>query len=312
MIFLKVEGMKLFEELLRCKNVKHKNISRRVSVLVLNPPPNMSKDEFILFQNTFGLVPIKYLKRGPSSEPYALLVSGSQDEVDKVQERYFGFMAYWINFVSRQSEPICDYVLTQCSNCCKWGHTSFQCASQAKCMRCGGPHNTTNCSTLCSVKCANCLGNHEACRRTCTATLSYWKMAKPGNYMKGRVEKVDGSNMGENGLQGEDKVRRNNFQVEDKVKEELEILKERVENLNKKFEEKDKIICDLLNMVALVKKTENSKEVDEVIKQVQEKLMMGKRCASGEKEDEPDNKEDELSSHGPIRKMGRHVNGRHK
>ncbi|KAL7676274.1 hypothetical protein ACOME3_002530 [Neoechinorhynchus agilis] len=311
MIFFEVEGMKLFEELLRSKNIKYKNISRKVSVLVLNPPPNMSKDEFILFQNTFGIVPIKYLKRSPSSEPYSLLVSGSQDEVDKVQERYFGSMAYWINFVSRQSESIYDYVLTQCTNCCKWGHTSFQCASQAKCMRCGGPHNTINCSTLGSVKCASCLGNHEAYRLTCTATVSYWRMAKPGDYnswFKRKVEKVDGSNMGENGPQGEDKVRRNSFQVEDEVKEELEILKERVDNLNKKLEEKDKIICDLLNMVALVKKTENSKQVDEVIKQVQEKLMMGKRCASGEKEDEPDNKEDGLSSHGPIRKMGRHVN----
>ncbi|KAL7674481.1 hypothetical protein ACOME3_000760 [Neoechinorhynchus agilis] len=248
----------------------------------------MSKDEFTLFQNTFGIVPIKYLKRSPSSEPYALLVSGSQDEVDKVQERYFGSMAYWINFVSRQSESIYDNVLTQCTNCCRWGHTSFQCASQAKCMRCGGPHNTINCSTLGSVKCASCLGNHEAYRRTCTATVSYWKMAKPGDYnswFKRKVEKVDGSNMGENGPQGEDKVRRNSFQVEDEVKEELEILKEMVDNLNKKLEEKDKIICDLLNMVALVKKTENS-----------------------EKEDEPDNKEDGLSSHGPIRKMGRHIN----
>ncbi|KAL7674126.1 hypothetical protein ACOME3_000406 [Neoechinorhynchus agilis] len=103
---------------------------------------------------------------------------------------------------------------------------------------------------------------------------------------------------------------KNNFQVEDKVKEELEILKEGVDSLNKKLEEKDKIICDLLNMVALVKKTENSKEVDEVIKQAQDKLMMGKRCASGEKGDEPGNKEDGLSSSGPIRKMGRHINGR--
>ncbi|KAL7676272.1 hypothetical protein ACOME3_002528 [Neoechinorhynchus agilis] len=271
MIFLEVEGMKLFEELLRSKNIRYKNISRKVSVLVLNPPPNMSKDEFILFQNTFGIVPIKYLKRSPSSEPYSLLVSGSQDEVDKVQERYFGSMAYWINFVSRQSESIYDYVLTQCTNCCKWGHTSFQCASQAKCMRCGGPHNTINCSTLGSVKCASCLGNHEAYRRTCTATVSYWRMAKPGDYnswFKRKVEKVDGSNMGENGLQGEDKLRRNSFQVEDEVKEELEILKERVDNLNKKLEEKDKIICDLLNMVALVKKTENSKQVDEVKKRM--------------------------------------------
>ncbi|KAL7669754.1 hypothetical protein ACOME3_004701 [Neoechinorhynchus agilis] len=139
-------------------------------------------------------------------------------------------------------------------------------------------------------------------------------MAKPGNYnswFKRNVEKVDVSNMGENGLQGEDKVRRNSFQVEDKVKEELEILKERVDNLNKKFEEKDKIICDLLNMIASVKNVENN-EVGEVIKQVQEKLMMGKRCASGEKEDELGNNEDGLSSHGPIRKMGRHVKGRHK
>ncbi|KAL7672817.1 hypothetical protein ACOME3_007697 [Neoechinorhynchus agilis] len=165
----------------------------------------MSKDEFILFQNTLGLVPIKYLKRSPSSEPYALLVSGSQDEVDKVQ----GWRSRVIIIVGLNG---------------RWKR---------------------------------------------------WMV------------------------------------VEDEVKEELEILKERADNLNKKLE-KDKIICDLLNMVALVKKTENCKEVDEVIKQVQEKLMMGKRCASGEKEDEPDNKEDGLSSHGPIRKMGRHVNGRHK
>ncbi|KAL7669208.1 hypothetical protein ACOME3_009873 [Neoechinorhynchus agilis] len=56
-------------------------------------------------------------------------------------------------------------------------------------------------------------------------------MAKPGNYnswFERKVEKVNCSNMGENGLQGEDKVRRNSFQVEDKVKEKLEILKERV------------------------------------------------------------------------------------
>ncbi|KAL7672716.1 hypothetical protein ACOME3_007597 [Neoechinorhynchus agilis] len=53
--------------------------------------------------------------------------TGTQDRLDTVRGRKFGFMAYWMKSGSYQIESIQNFVLRQCSKCCEWSHTGFQC-----------------------------------------------------------------------------------------------------------------------------------------------------------------------------------------
>lgn len=65
---------------------------------------------------------------------------------------------------------------TQCYNCQQYSHASRNCWLDPRCMRCGGPHKSSECSLIDKstmkipedkVKCINCHGNHTSNSKDC-------------------------------------------------------------------------------------------------------------------------------------------------
>lgn len=61
--------------------------------------------------------------------------------------------------------------IPQCKRCQSFGHTQNYCHKQAKCVKCGENHHTTECKILkkAACKCANCGGDHTANWKGCPA-----------------------------------------------------------------------------------------------------------------------------------------------
>ena len=62
--------------------------------------------------------------------------------------------------------------ITQCYKCQGFNHVAKDCKKDQKCVRCAGPHKSTDCpdknkETL-IVKCSNCNGNHVAASKECS------------------------------------------------------------------------------------------------------------------------------------------------
>ena len=61
----------------------------------------------------------------------------------------------------------------QCYKCQGYGHGSSNCGRPTRCVRCGGPHNKTQCKTdYAERKCCNCGGPHQANYRGCKSYLN--------------------------------------------------------------------------------------------------------------------------------------------
>lgn len=61
-------------------------------------------------------------------------------------------------------------IISQCSNCQKYGHTKNYCTKDPVCVKCAGAHKTLNCQMIPgkdTVKCALCQGNHTANYKGC-------------------------------------------------------------------------------------------------------------------------------------------------
>lgn len=69
--------------------------------------------------------------------------------------------------------------ITQCRRCQAWGHSTSNCYSEPKCLKCADSHWTRECqkvkkedpNTNKHIKCANCLGNHLAFDKECPVFL---------------------------------------------------------------------------------------------------------------------------------------------
>jgi hypothetical protein len=59
--------------------------------------------------------------------------------------------------------------IIQCTRCQEYGHTKTYCNMPYVCVKCGGPHNTTDCRKPreTAARCALCGGNHPANYRGC-------------------------------------------------------------------------------------------------------------------------------------------------
>ena len=59
--------------------------------------------------------------------------------------------------------------IPQCTRCQQYGHTRTYCNKPFACVKCGGPHNTKDCSKRkdTPAKCALCGGNHPANYKGC-------------------------------------------------------------------------------------------------------------------------------------------------
>ena len=55
----------------------------------------------------------------------------------------------------------------QCFKCQQIGHSATNCRANQICVKCGGDHKHSACTSP-TLKCANCQGSHAACSRTCS------------------------------------------------------------------------------------------------------------------------------------------------
>ena len=123
---------------------------------------------------------------------------GSKREQESLISHGFSIYSQHFKVVENKPPP----KVTQCFKCQKFGHNFFECKeTQSTCLRCGGDHRHSTCSTLREqAKCANCAGNHAANFKGCpkfreaqkgareaeqnkTRTLSYAAMVTPSTQM---------------------------------------------------------------------------------------------------------------------------------
>ena len=64
-----------------------------------------------------------------------------------------------------------QFQITQCFNCCEYGHRATSCKRKPRCGKCAGKHNTKE-SDSTTVQCAHCKGPHEAWRHECPAWIA--------------------------------------------------------------------------------------------------------------------------------------------
>ncbi|KAL7676020.1 hypothetical protein ACOME3_002277 [Neoechinorhynchus agilis] len=173
--FFGMEGLKSFKGIFEEKKITFDDISRRSTLLMLNPPPDLSKEKFQEIKKVFGVDPIKYLRKNPTMDSYAILVARTQDTINKIKGRNFPFLAYWIEFPSQNKTSIHDFILTQCEKCCQWGHRTWECNNEIKCMFCSENHGKEQCSSNNRLCCPKCGGGHQGFRRVCPVAIRYWK-----------------------------------------------------------------------------------------------------------------------------------------
>src|SRR5271169_3479781 len=61
--------------------------------------------------------------------------------------------------------------ITQCFNCCEYGHQAANCKRHSRCGKCGEKHNTRECKSS-TVHCIQCKGSHEAWHFECPARIA--------------------------------------------------------------------------------------------------------------------------------------------
>ena len=78
-------------------------------------------------------------------------------------------------------EPYKPKIISQCLNCQEYGHTKSYCNYLSRCVRCGGHHQSSDCTISRDTppKCALCLGNHPASYRGCSVYKEIQRRKKP-------------------------------------------------------------------------------------------------------------------------------------
>jgi len=78
-------------------------------------------------------------------------------------------------------EPYKPKIISQCLNCQEYGHTKSYCNYSSRCVRCGGHHQSSDCTISRDnpPKCALCQGNHPASYRGCSVYKEIQRRKKP-------------------------------------------------------------------------------------------------------------------------------------
>src|SRR5947207_10611870 len=77
--------------------------------------------------------------------------------------------ACYINYLHYSTERfVPQFEITQCFNCCEYGHRAANCKRNSRCGKCARKHNTKECNST-TVQYIHCKGPHEAWRHECPA-----------------------------------------------------------------------------------------------------------------------------------------------
>ena len=133
--------------------------------------------------------------------------------------------------------------ITQCYQCQGFNHLAKDCKSQVKCMRCAGPHKSSECpekdKNFFNPKCTNCKGDHVAASRICPKFKEQYKIQT--EKIKARQDKIQNS-LVVRGISFSNIVKTNSDKVESTLTEKIQInkqeTKQELNNVALKLEEK--------------------------------------------------------------------------
>ena len=168
--------------------------------------------------------------------------------------------------------------VTQCYQCQGFNHVAKDCKSKVQCMRCAGPHKSSECTEKdkdsFSPKCINCSGNHVAASRECPKFKEQFK--KQTEKVKARQEKIQNS-LVVRGVSFSNIVKTNTDKVESTLSEKIQINKKETElelgNIVQKLESKmeesfkalsERIVSFMVNSMVEIYEQLDKKNADKV------------------------------------------------
>ena len=133
--------------------------------------------------------------------------------------------------------------ITQCYQCQGFNHVAKDCKSKVKCMRCAGPHKSSECpeknKDSFNPKCTNCKGDHVAASRECPKYKEQYKIQT--EKVKARQDKIQNS-LVVRGISFSNIVNTNSDKVESTLTEKIQLnkqeTKQELDNVALKLEEK--------------------------------------------------------------------------
>ena len=98
---------------------------------------------------------------------------GGVDMIFKLRTLYYSKI--------KVEEPYKRLEIPQCQHCQEWGHTKSYCGHPARCVRCGGNHESVSCKKTrdTPATCALCGGAHPANYKGCTVFQDLQKLKRP-------------------------------------------------------------------------------------------------------------------------------------
>ena len=168
--------------------------------------------------------------------------------------------------------------VTQCYQCQGFNHVAKDSKSKVQCMRCAGPHKSSECKEKdkdsFNPKCTNCSGNHVAASRECPKFKEQFK--KQTEKVKARQEKLQNSLI-VRGVSFSNIVKTNTDKVESKLSEKIQInkqeTKQELDNVALKLEEKleesfnqlsGKLVSFMVQSTIAIYETLDKKNADKV------------------------------------------------
>ena len=168
--------------------------------------------------------------------------------------------------------------VTQCYQCQGFNHVAKDCKSKVQCMRCAGPHKSSECTEKdkdsFSPKCINCSGNHVAASRECPKFKEQFK--KQTEKVKARQEKIQNSLI-VRGVSFSNIVKTNTEKVESTLSEKIQTNKKETElelgNIVQKLESKmeesfkalsERIVSFMVNSMVEIYEQLDKKNADKV------------------------------------------------
>lgn len=178
-------NLKMFLRNKKIEFFTHALKEERKTKIVLYGLPNMETDSLKAELKNQNIIPCDIKKLNLKNQRYEyqchyLLYFKISDgvrisDLRKVQA-LFHIRVKWEFYTIKRTGP------TQCSNCQQFGHGADNCFLTPKCIRCGEPHKSSECSLIekenpkqrvhvSKLKCANCHQNHTANYQMCAKRI---------------------------------------------------------------------------------------------------------------------------------------------
>lgn len=164
----------------KCEYYTHDVPSQQLTKFVLFGLPELSIDEVKAGLQTANVVysDVKKMRTKYDNKNKALYLVYFPAKSTKLSElktvKYvLNVVVSWKPYIPSKNGP------TQCNNCQLHGHGSKNCNLPPRCSKCGGKHETLNCSidtNQSAYKCCLCGNDHSSRDKNCAKRINYIKM----------------------------------------------------------------------------------------------------------------------------------------